>query len=78
MEYADFYDLAEYANNNWKGNYTQKEVACNAYDYLCEYEASKKANQLSHTMENLIDLLKRDGSEECAEWSEKLQVEGGD
>lgn len=30
MEYGDFYDLAEYANESWNGSYTEKEVAENA------------------------------------------------
>lgn len=43
MEYGDFYDIAEYGNANWKGNFTPKEIACNAYDYLVE-----KANGFKH------------------------------
>lgn len=28
MEYGNFYDIAEYGNANWKGNFTPKEIAC--------------------------------------------------
>lgn len=27
MTYEDFYDIAEYGNENWKGSYTPKEIA---------------------------------------------------
>ena len=26
LEYGDFYDIAAYGNENWKGSYTPKEV----------------------------------------------------
>ena len=29
LEYADFYDIAEYGNENWKGSFTQKGIANN-------------------------------------------------
>ena len=41
MTYDNFYTIAEYGNENWKGSFTPREVANNAYDYLCEYQASK-------------------------------------
>ena len=34
LEYGDFYDIAEYGNANWDGSYTQREVACNAYNFF--------------------------------------------
>ena len=37
MEYTDFYDIAEYANENWKGNFTPKEIACYTYDYYADF-----------------------------------------
>ena len=42
MEFADFYDIAEYGNSAWKGNFSEKEVACNAYDYKVEFDTSKE------------------------------------
>ena len=41
MEYSDFYDIAEYGNEHWNGNYTAKEIACNAYDYMRDFEYTK-------------------------------------
>ena len=42
MEYSDFYDIAEYGNENWKGCFTLKKIDCNAYDYKAEYDYSIK------------------------------------
>ena len=73
MEYGNFYDIAEYGNQNWKGFFSPKEIACNAYDYLCEFNASKEQAKPTHTIQELCKLLKEDGSEECLEWA--LQIE---
>ena len=47
LEYSDFYDIATYGNNHWRGKFTPKEVACYAYDYWCEFQHSK-ANGVPH------------------------------
>ena len=57
MEYADFYDIAVYANDTWKGNFSQKEVATNAYNYLMDFEYSKVNGTVVSTIQELIDLL---------------------
>lgn len=36
LDYSFFYDLAKYCNDNWKGCFTEKEIAENAYEYLLE------------------------------------------
>ena len=60
MEYADFYDIAEYGNENWKGSFTQREIACNAYDYLCEYRYSVAKGKPTRTMIELCKLICED------------------
>lgn len=75
MDYKDFYDLAEYANENWKGSFTQKEVACNAYDYLADYQTSKKIYNPTRTIRELYKMLLRDGSEECKCWAHEMELE---
>lgn len=57
--YEFFYDLAVYANENWKGNFTPKEIACNAYTYLCDCQASTYDN-LKGSMNDLYDNLYQD------------------
>lgn len=75
ITYNDFYAIAEYGNANWKGGYTPKEIACIAYDYLCEYQASIEQGKPTHTMQELCNLLEEDyknGSEEAKEFLERI------
>ena len=60
MEYSDFYDIAEYGNENWKGSFTPREIACNAYDYLCEYRYSVAKGKPTCTMIELCKLICED------------------
>ena len=60
LEYADFYDIAEYGNKNWRGSFTEKEIACNAYEYYEAYKASIKANKCTNIINGLLYLLKSD------------------
>lgn len=55
MTYDDFYTIAEYGNENWKGSFTPREIACNAYDYKVEYDYSIKQGKPTRTM---IELCK--------------------
>ena len=64
MEYSDFYDIAEYGNENWKGCFTLKEIACNAYDYKAEYDYSIKQGKPTHTMIELCKLICEDMGKE--------------
>ena len=60
MTYNDFYTIAEYGNENWKGSFTPREIACNAYDYLCEYRYSVAKGKPTHTMIELCKLIYED------------------
>ena len=60
MEYSDFYDITEYGNENWKGSFTPREIACNAYDYLCEYRYSVAKGKPTNTMIELCKLICED------------------
>lgn len=77
LEYSDFYDIAVYGNENWKGSFTPKEIACNAYDYYVEFKWSEKNKQLSATIstlcKNLIDDIESDPDNlEAAHWVEQI------
>ena len=54
LEYSDFYDIATYGNNHWRGKFTPKEVACYAYDYWCEFQHSKANGVMTNTILVLI------------------------
>lgn len=68
LDYGDFYDISEYGNEHWRGKFSPKEVACNAYDYLVEFEKSKENEEPTHTIKELVKLLAEDGGDECKEW----------
>lgn len=68
MEYADFYDIALYGNENWKGSYSPKEVACNAYDYYSDFKISKREGAATDLIQRVLLLLLEDGSEDCMDW----------
>ncbi len=75
LSYSDFYDIAEYGNENWKGSFTPREIASNAYDYLCEYQASKENNEPTEIIKTLCSLLAEDGSDECKIWLREIVEE---
>ena len=77
LDYGDFYDIATYGNENWKGGYTQKEIACNAYDYLCAFEESKESKEPHDVIKELCKLLAEDGSDECKDWLYQIAEELG-
>ena len=80
MEYADFYDIVEYANENWKGNFTPKEIACYAYDYYSDFLWSKVNNEISDVIDGLIKNLEEDlanmpDNEDVSEWLRCIKEE---
>ena len=60
MEYQDFYDIAKYGSENWKGNFTPKEIACYAYDYQVDYDYSMRKGKPTRTMIELCKLCCED------------------
>ena len=60
MGYDNFYLIAEYGNENWKGNFSPREIACNAYDYKVEYDYSIEQGKPTHTMIELCKLICED------------------
>lgn len=79
LTYEDFYDIAEYGNANWKGCFTPREIACNAYDYLVDFEQSKAKGgyHISSTIQELLRLLDEDGSEESNHFATQIRKELG-
>ena len=60
ITYNNFYTIAEYGNENWKGNFSPLEIATNAYDYKVEYDYSIEQNKPTRTMIELCRLLVED------------------
>ena len=60
MDYNDFYTITEYGSENWKGCFTPREIANNAYDYKVEYDYSIEQDKPTHTMVELCKLICKD------------------
>ena len=60
LDYADFYNIAEYGSENWKGYFTPREIANNAYDYKAEYDYSIKQGKPRRTIIELCKLICED------------------
>ena len=60
MDYNDFYTITEYGSENWKGCFTPREIANNAYDYKVEYDYSIKQGKPTRTMIELCKLICED------------------
>lgn len=75
MDYSFWYDVAEYGNVNWKGAFSPKEVAENAYAFLLEWQLSMANHKVNYSIDSLIELLKEDvinGSEEAKEFLDAI------
>ena len=64
MDYAYFYSIAEYGNEHWKGSFTPREIANNAYDYNVECDYSINQGKPTHTMIELCKLICEDMGKE--------------
>lgn len=40
ITYKDFYKITKYASVNWRGNFTQEEIAENSHILKCDYDYS--------------------------------------
>lgn len=69
MNFNDFYKLAKYANEAWKGSYTDEEIAENAHDYTDCYNGYGCE---SFIIQELIKQLIDDGSDEAIEFLKNI------
>lgn len=75
MDFGFWYDVAEYANENWKGKFTPREIAENAYEYLCEWEATVSEGEIVWNINELLHLLDEDyrnGNDKALELSNTI------
>lgn len=79
IDYGFFYDIAEYGNENWKGDFTPKELAQNAYDLLIEFEDSKTKGSyhVSPSIQELLALLDEDATEDSIFYAIEIRKELG-
>ena len=82
MNYADFYDIATYGNEMWKGSFTQEEVQQNAESYYADFLWSKENDTISETIKSLAKNLADDikampDLEEPRQWLYQIASELG-
>ena len=75
MTYEDFYEIATYGNEMWKGCFSPKETACNAHTYYADFQWSKENEKVSFVIQELAKLLAEDGSDECKDWLYRMATE---
>ena len=72
MKLKDFYDLVNYANKAWKGFFSLQERMNILHEIYAEYKHSLFCKKLTHTMQELLNNLKEDGSAECIGWYNRI------
>ena len=79
MKYQDFFEIARYGNENWKGYYTEEEVIQNAKNYQENYDWSKANGQVDdYTTMFLLNNLAEDwanGNYEVEKWLREMITE---
>ena len=75
MQYVDFYEIAEYLNAINRNTFTAREVACNAYDYLADFQWSKANKMVARTIQELAKLLAEDNTYRCKDWLYRMATE---
>lgn len=60
LKYQDFLNIAEYGNENWKGNYSPEEIRQNADNYFSDYQWSLKNEIVTGTITFLLFNLLQD------------------
>ena len=82
LDYKDFYCIADYANVHWKGGFSPIEIAENAYNYLCEFHASKAKGEANDTIKTLLtnldaDIENGEELEDVRYWTTEIRKELG-
>ena len=60
LGYLNFYDIAEYGNEHWKGNFSPREIADNAYSYKTDYDYAIAEEKPNATMITLCRIICED------------------
>lgn len=73
MTYLNFYDLRTYVNEAWRGKFSEREIAEQAYEDMLVYNMSLECRKLTPCMKGLCECLEEDGSEECLHWKKMIE-----
>lgn len=74
MNFGFWYDVAEYANANWRYKGTPKEIAENAFEYWCEWKGSLDSDKVTANLDSLMHQLHEDYCNGSAEAIKLLET----
>ena len=77
INYEFFYNIALYANANWKGGFSNREIACNAYNYICDFQTSKETGVIAESIKYLYENLVEDNVDYTLDWAYDIAMELG-
>ena len=69
LNYEFFYNIALHANANWKGGFSAREVAINAYNYLCDFQTSRETGTVTDSIKCLYENLVEDNVDYTLDWA---------
>lgn len=75
MTFDDFYEIAEYANENWKGSFSEREVTENAVMLFEDFNWSLEAEIVSESIKTLLQNLDEDNCEESLHYANMIRHE---
>ena len=77
MEFEACYDLAKYMNDNNKGCFSNREIACRAFEIFEEIAWARRNKHLPDSLQETVKILLEDDTEESNEWIVTLVVSSG-
>ena len=75
MEFLFWYDVASYCNTAFKGNFSEREVAENAYELKCEWDWSIQHGKVGYGIIGLLAELRMDNTDEVDQFIEAIESE---
>ena len=75
MEYTFWYDIASYCNAAFKGNFSEREIAENAYELKCEWDWSIQHGKVGYGIIGLLAELRIDNTSKANQFVETIETE---
>lgn len=73
MTYEDFCNIAEYANVNWKGNFSEREVIENAVMLFENFNWSLEVGIVNESIKTLLENLDEDDCKESLHYANMIR-----
>ena len=83
MNYSDFLDIAYYANENWRGNFSEQELKDYAWEYFNDYKKAmvqgyiENGSILDNLLEQLVEDYENSDDPDIGDWLENIALTTG-